>query len=364
MIPYEGWDREYQQNKDEYLKLFDNFMSQGNYENCEQFEKEFAELIGRKYAVSVANATDALHFSLRSRNIGPGDEVLVTDFSWISTSSCISMVGATPVFCDIDADTCHISLESIKRMTTPNTKALVYTHLFGNMSDTTDIEQYCKDNGIMFVEDAAQSLGSRINNRKAGSIGDCSSFSFNTNKVISGVNGGGMFLTDNEQLANTVKKLRRHGKGKDYEMLGYNSRMYVLNAQIIQLRLKNLTRDRQIREQNAMTYNSAFKDLPIQTPTVPFNVVHNWHKYTIIFKDKDTRNKVKNKLNLSVHYETPLSENSMYSAWSIDYKKDDCVNSKQVADTILSLPVHAYLEQHEIATLIKSIKESLQDASA
>ena len=176
------------------------------------------------------------------------------------------MVGATPVFCDIDADTCHISLDSIKRMTTPNTKALIYTHLFGNMSDTADIEQYCKDKGIMFVEDAAQSLGSRINNRKAGSIGDCSSFSFNTNKVVSGINGGGIFLTDNEQLADTVKKLRRHGKGKDYEMLGYNSRMYVLNAQIIQLRLKHLTRDRQIRQQTAMTYNSAFKDLPLQTP--------------------------------------------------------------------------------------------------
>ena len=171
MIPYEGWDREYQQNKDEYLKLFDNFMSQSNYENCEQFEQDFAQLIGRKYAVSVANATDALHFSLRSRNIGVGDEVLVTDFSWISTSSCISMVGATPVFCDIDANTCHISLESIKRMTTPKTKALIYTHLFGNMSDTKDIEEFCKDNGIMFIEDAAQSLGSSIDNKKAGSIG-------------------------------------------------------------------------------------------------------------------------------------------------------------------------------------------------
>ena len=151
MIPYEGWDREYQQNKDEYLKLFDNFMSQSNYEDCEQFEQEFAQLIGRKHAVSVANATDALHFSLRSRNIGAGDEVLVTDFSWISTSSCISMVGATPVFCDIDADTCHISLDSIKRMTTPSTKALIYTHLFGNMSDTKDIEEFCKDKGIMSV---------------------------------------------------------------------------------------------------------------------------------------------------------------------------------------------------------------------
>ena len=165
-------------------------------------------------------------------------------------------------------------------------------------------------------------------------------------------------------MADTVKKLRRHGKGKDYEMLGYNSRMYVLNAQIIQLRLKHLTRDRQIRQQTAMAYNSAFKDLPIQTPTVADGVIHNWHKYTIRFKDKATRNTVKNKLNLSVHYELPLSENSMYNAWSIDYKKDDCVNSKQVADTILSLPVHAYLEQKEIATIVKKVKESVLDASA
>ena len=359
MIPYEGWDREYQQNKDEYLELFDNFMSQSNYENCEQFEQDFAQLIGRKYAVSVANATDALHFSLRSRNIGVGDEVLVTDFSWISTSSCISMVGATPVFCDIDATTCHISFESIKRMTTPKTKALIYTHLFGNMSDTKHIEEFCKDNGIMFIEDAAQSLGSSIDNKKAGSIGDCSSFSFNTNKVISGINGGGVFLTDNEELANTVKKLRRHGKDKDYEMLGYNSRLYVLNAQIIQLRLKNLEKDRKIRQQTAMMFNDSFVDLPITTPTVAPNVEHNWHKYTIRFKDKETRNKVKNDLNLSVHYERPLSENSMYNAWSIGYRKDDCVNSKKVADTILSLPVHAYLTLDEKEQIIEKVTQTI-----
>ena len=357
MIPYEGWDREYANNKDEYLKLFDNFMSQNNYENCDQFENEFAQIIGRKYAVSVANATDALHFSLRSKNIGPGDEVLVTDFSWISTSSCISMVGATPVFCDVDLNTCHISLDSIKRMTSSETKALIYTHLFGNMSNTTEIEKYCKDNNIMLIEDAAQSLGSSIDNKKAGSIGVCSSFSFNTNKVISGINGGGVFLTDDTQLANTVKKLRRHGKDKDYEMLGYNSRMYVLNSMIIQLRLKNIDKDRKTRQQTAMMYNDAFKDLPIITPSVAPNVEHNWHKYTIRFENKETRNKVKNELGLSVHYERPLSENSMYD--NVDYKKDNCVNAKQITDTILSLPVHAYLTLDEKEQIIEKVKHAI-----
>lgn len=115
MIPYEGWDREYQENKEKYLEIFDKFMSQSNYENPEIFEKEFAKFMGRKYAVSVASATDALYFSLLVHGVGPGDEVLVTDFSWISTSSCISMTGATPVFCDIDLDSYHISLDSIKK---------------------------------------------------------------------------------------------------------------------------------------------------------------------------------------------------------------------------------------------------------
>ena len=134
--------------------------------------------------------------------------------------------------------------------------------------------------------------------------------------------------------------------------------MYVLNAQIIQLRLKHLTRDRQIRQQTAMIQ----MHLKIyQIPTVADGVIHNWQKYPIRFKDKETRNRVKNKLNLSVHYELPLSENSMYNAWSIDYKKDDCVNSKQVADTILSLPVHAYLEQKEIATIVKNIKVAIDE---
>ena len=102
--------------------------------------------------------------------------------------------------------------------------------------------------------------------------------------------------------------------------------MYVLNSMIIQLRLKNLNKDRKTRQQTAMMYNDSLKGLPIATPSVAPNVEHNWHKYTIRFKDKETRNKVKKQLNLSVHYERPLSENSMYNAWSIDCKKDDCVN--------------------------------------
>jgi len=116
MTAYDAWDREYQENKQDYLDVFDRFMSQSNYENNEEFERNFAERVGRKFCVSVASATDALHFALLAHGIGEGDEVLVTDFSWISSSACASLVGATPVFCDIDLDSYHMSVESIKRM--------------------------------------------------------------------------------------------------------------------------------------------------------------------------------------------------------------------------------------------------------
>jgi dTDP-4-amino-4,6-dideoxygalactose transaminase len=357
MISYDGWDREYQSNKQEYLELFDKFMSQLNYENNEKFEKQFAEKVGRKYAISVANATDALHFSLLSHNIGLGDEVLVTDFSWISSASCVSMARATPVFCDIDLDSYHMNINSIKRMYSPKVKALIYPHLFGNMTDTSEIQNFCREKGIIFIEDAAQSLGSSLNGINAGTIGDCSVYSFNSNKVVAGINGGGMLLTDNEDVANRVKLMRKHGKDQDFKELGFNSRMYVLNAQIIELRLKNSEKTQKIRQQIASTYNNAFANFPIVTQKMSEGLNHNYHKYVIRFTNINTRNHIKNLLKASVHYDLQLCKNSMYN--SLLHRKDNCVVSNMVSNTILSLPIHAWLNAEEINTIINIIENNI-----
>ena len=354
MIPYEGWNREYQENRDKYIELFDRFMSQSSYENAEFFENSIAEYTGRKYAVSVASATDALYFSLLAHGVGPGDEVLVTDFSWISTSSCISMVGATPVFCDIDIDSYHISIDSIKRMYSPRVKALIYTHLFGNMTDTAEIEQFCKQNNIALIEDAAQSLGSSLDGRKAGTIGDSSSFSFNTNKVIAGINGGGVYLTDDETNAEYVKKLRRHGKDKDFELLGYNSRMYTLNAEIIHLRMQSMLENQNKRQDIAETYRLHFEQLPVIVQQPHKKLVHNFHKYVIRLDSNKTRNNIRQSLNGSVHYETPLSKNTMYN--TIKHRRDSCINADKVSSTVISLPIHAWLQNEEIKTVTDAVK--------
>ena len=129
----DSWNKEYALNKEEYLKLFDECMQEKQEQNIEFLEKTITDTIGRKYAVACQTGTDALMFSLKCLNIKPGDEVLTTNFSWISTASCISMVGATPVFCDIDKKTYHMSLDSIKRMYSDKVKAIVYPHLFGSV---------------------------------------------------------------------------------------------------------------------------------------------------------------------------------------------------------------------------------------
>ena len=357
MISYDGWDREYLENREAYLSMFDRFMSQTNYENNEEFEHNFANMIGRTHAISVSNATDALHFALLAHGIGPGDEVIVPDFSWISSAACISMVGATPVFCDIELGSYHIDIESIERMHSDKTKAVVYVHLFGNMTDTSEIEFYCKQHGLLFIEDAAQSLGSSLDGIKAGTIGDSSVYSFNSNKVISGINGGGVLLTDDDKIASTVKKIRRHGRDKDFSMLGFNSRMYVLNAEVINLRMMHMEKNQTRRQEIASMYSDAFKDLPVHVQTMSGGLNHNYHKYTVRLEDKSTRDIVRGSVNASIHYETPLASNSMYE--KVLHRKDQCVNSKLVSDTILSLPIHAWMREDEVGSIIQLVKSTL-----
>lgn len=359
MISYDGWDREYKENRERYLEIFDKFMSQTNYENNEEWEKNFTEGLGRKHCVSVASATDGLHFALLAHGIGPGDEVLVTDFSWISSASCVDMVGATPVFCDIDLDTYQMSLDSVQRMYSDRVKAIVYVHLFGAMEDTTALQAFCKQHNILFIEDAAQALGSSLDGVRAGTIGDCSVFSFNSNKVIAGINGGGVVLTDDDAIAKRLKMIRRHGKDKTFDLLGYNSRMYVLNARIIEQRMKSMEANQSKRQAIARKYNEAFTDLPVVTPKITNGLDNNYHKYVIRFADKDTRKRVKNALNASIHYETPLSSNGMYS--NSVFRADICKNSNQVANTVLSLPIHPWLINDEIENVIAMVKTNIQE---
>ena len=342
-----GYKKEYLFNKQEYLKLFDDVMQQDQEQNVEFLEKSLTRITGRKYAVACSNGTDALHFALISLNLKPDDEVLTTNFSWISTASCISMVGATPVFCDINILNYHMSLDSIKRMYSDKTKAIVYPHLFGNMSDTKEILDFCKEKNIAFIEDACQALGASLNGIKAGSIGNVSTLSFNANKVVAGIAGGGAILTDDKDKAELFKKLRRHGNN---EVLGYNSKMLLLNAKFIDYRLQRMKEWQSKRQAIAKRYDEQLQEYVTIQQT---NADHNYHKYVIRLQNKEVRDRLKEKLGAKVHYDKPLSENKMYE--KIKHKKDSTFISKIVCDSILTLPIHAYMSPQEVDNIINTI---------
>ena len=344
-----GWDREYLANKEAYLKIFDSAMQQEQEQNVEFLEKSLAKITGRKYAVACNSGTDALHFALISLGIDSRYDVMTTQFSWIATASCISMVGARPIFCEIDINNYHMSLDSIKKMWTPRVKAIVYPHLFGSMSDTKEILDFCKEKEIAFIEDAAQSLGASLNDVKAGSIGDVSCLSFNANKVVAGIAGGGAVLTDDEDKAELFRKLRRHGNN---EVLGRNSKMLMLNACFINFRLKKMNEWISKRQEIAKQYDEQLKDyVTIQPTTNGLN--HNYHKYVVRFQNKRIRDKIRDELGAKVHYDKPLSESPMYQ--NIKHRKDKQYISKIVCDTILTLPIHPYMKQKEIDEVINTI---------
>src|SRR5210317_1276 len=349
-----GWDREYLKHKDEYLELFDKSMQKEQEGNVEFLENKLKLLTGRKYAVACSNGTGALHFVLRILNIKKVVEVLTTNFSWISTASCISMVGATPVFCEIDISSYHMSLDSIKRMYSDRVKAIVYPHLFGNMSDTKEIIDFCKEKNIAFIEDAAQSLGASLNGVKAGSIGDISTLSFNANKVIAGIAGGGAILTDDKDKAEIFKKLRRHGNN---EILGYNSKMLLMNAEFINFRLNRMKEWQSKRQEIAKQYDEQLSEYVTVQPTMN-GLDHNYHKYVIRLPNKEIRDELKNTLNAKVHYDKPLSENIMYR--NIEHRKDKTYASKIVCDTILTLPIHPYMTKKEVNKIINTIIITLE----
>jgi dTDP-4-amino-4,6-dideoxygalactose transaminase len=355
MVSYDGWEREHKLNSDDYHAILDDVMSKLCTDSVPRLEQELASFVGRKHAVMCNSATDALTLALVSNGIGDGDEVLVTNFSFVASATSISLAGAKPVFCDIDVDSYHMSLDSIRRMISPKTKALIYTHLFGNMVDTTEIERLCDQHNILFIEDAAQSLGSSLYSARAGSIGKCSAISFNSNKVIAGINGGGALLMDDQQLADKVRSMTNHGLIKStFHVLGRNSRMYQLNAEVIRYRLRQATQWQQRRQEIAALYDSHLNSVIVQKMSEGLN--HNYHKYVIRFDTKSTRDFVQRALNASIHYDRPISLQPMYD--TLNHSSDLCLNCLKVTDTVLSLPIHAWMtdsEALEIATTIKSI---------
>lgn len=303
------------------------------------FEQEAAEYLGVKHAIGVNSGTDALVIGLRALGVGPGDEVITTPFTFFATAESISTVGAKPVFVDIDEETFNIDPKLVEGAITPQTKAIMPVHLYGNPAAMDEIMAIATEHSLKVIEDCAQSFGATHNGQQTGSIGDIGAFSFFPTKNLGAYGDGGLITTNNDQYAEHMRMLRAHGSKKKYhnEVLGYNSRLDSIQAAILRVKLPHIDNWNGARRQAAANYNELLASMPgIITPTISDG--HVFHQYTIRLAGAN-RDAVQAKLMNSgvdsmVYYPVPQDKLPVYLGQYPNYRI-----SYELTSQVLSLPI-------------------------
>ena len=327
----------------------------------ESFEKEVAAYCGTKYAVGVASGTDALILSLKALGIGPGDEVITTPFTFFATAEAVSIVGAKPVFVDIDSKTYCINPELIEDKITKNTRAIIPVHLFGQCADMDRILEIAKINNLKVIEDTAQAMGATYKGKQAGSMGDTGALSFFPSKNLGGFGDGGMIITNNKELADKVRMLRVHGSTVRYihSAIGTNSRLDALQAAILRVKLKYLNKWLDGRRKVAKYYDKSLKNLPIITPYAPSYNVHTYHLYVLRVKPSPEKlAKFLNDAGIEARTYYPVSLHLQECYKSLGYKKGDLKESESASPETLAIPIYSELGIEELNFIVKKIADS------
>lgn len=360
-VPLLDLKRQYATIKDEIDNAVHKVLEKTQFilgEDVKNFEADIAEYCGSRHAVGVASGTDALLLALRACGVGPGDEVLIPDFTFFATAGVVSRLGATPVFIDIDPDTYNMDPNLIEKRITKKSKAIIPVHLFGQCADMDPLLEICKKHEIRVVEDAAQAIGAEYKGRKAGTIGDLGCFSFFPSKNLGGAGDGGMVITDDQHLAETVRKLRVHGATQKYfhPMVGYNSRLDTLQAAILNVKLRYLDQWSDKRKEKASFYDNSFQNLDIDTPKVESFNRHIYNQYTIAVKRRDELKEhlSKNQISSSIYYPLPLHLQECYQ--DLGHKEGDFPISEQRSKEVISLPVFPEITHEEQEFVVKTIK--------
>ncbi len=323
--------------------------------NVQAFEKEAADYLGVKHAVSCASGTDALHLALLAADIGKGDEVITTAFTFIATAEAIDYVGATPVFVDIQADTFNIDPSKIEAAITDKTRAILPVHLFGQPADMDAIMALAEKYGLKVIEDCAQSFGAGINGRMTGGIGLAGCHSFFPSKNLGCYGDGGMVTTNDAEVAAQLKMLRNHGSSERYhhDIIGYNSRLDEIQAVILRIKLKRMKNYNQGRRRAAHQYSSLLKNL-VSPPHEDGKGEHVYHQYTLL---SDKRDAIMQKLldaqiGCAIYYPIPLHKQKVFA--------ELCANvnlpvTENVVKHCLSLPVFPELSDEQVKEIVSII---------
>ena len=338
-----------------------------------ELEERLASYVGRKHCVGVANGTEALQLALMAYDVGPGDAVFTSDFTYFASAGCASIIGATPVLVDIDLDTFNMSPVALEKQIqkvlvegklTP--KFIIPVDLFGLPSNYPEIEKIAKKYGLKILEDAAQGFGGQINGKLACSFGDISATSFFPAKPLGCYGDGGAIFTDDDAIDARLRSLRASGKSPedkyDNREIGMNSRLDTLQAAILLPKFKAF-RDYEVDAVNnvAKKYTNDLKDYVV-TPTIPEGYLSSWAQYTILLQNKAHRDSVQAKLKKKgipsmIYYPRGLHQQAAYK-W-MELSDADYPNTLDATRRVLSLPMHPYMMDDEQDYIIKSLLEAI-----
>ena len=299
----------------------------------------------------MGNGTDALLLALKALGIGRGDEVIVPANSFVATAAGVVHAGATPVFVDIDPRTYNIDVNQIENHISPQTKAIIPVHLYGQPADISPVLELAKLYGLKVIEDAAQAHGALYHGRRAGSMGDAACFSFYPGKNLGACGDGGAVVTSDPDLAQSLRRLREHGGLRKYEhdVVGYNSRLDSLQAAALHIKLGFLDQRNEMRRRHAESYRELLSDITgIVTPFVLSGVTSVYHLYVIRVETgsrTDLQDYLKDHgVQTLIHYPIPIHRTRAFA----EFRKHDCPIAEEYAERILSLPMYPELETSQL----------------
>jgi dTDP-4-amino-4,6-dideoxygalactose transaminase len=330
-------------------EAFRRVMRSGRYilgPEVEAFEKEVASYLGVKHAIGVNSGTDALVIALRALGVGPGDEVITTPFTFFATAEAISLVGATPVFVDIDPRTFNINPDLIPSAITPRTKAILPVHLYGLPAEMDPILEIARSHGLKVLEDCAQAFGATYRGKKVGTLGDAGAFSFFPTKNLGGFGDGGLIATNSDEVAERARMLRAHGSRRKYynERVGYNSRLDALQAAFLRVKLRHVDAWNEARRQVASRYNELLAGLPgLVLPEV--SPGHVFHQYTVRVlggRDRVAEALAREGVGTMVYYPVPLHRLPVYAHMGAALPE-----AERAAREVLSLPMGPFLTREQ-----------------
>lgn len=330
-------------------------------------EKELAEITQCKYATACASGTDALILALLALDIGPGDEVITTPFTFVASAGSIVRVGATPVFIDIEPNTFNIDPRLIEKAITARTKAIMPVHLFGLAAAMDEINAVSSRHGLAVIEDAAQAIGAQDRNRAAGSLGVMGCFSFFPSKNLGGAGDGGLVTTNDAHHAERVKLLHVHGARKryEYEIVGMNSRLDAVQAAILRVKLRHLADWNAARRRNAARYRKLFEDFNLSgkltVPQEPQRKTHVYNQFTIRVPNRDSlREKLRSRgVPSEIYYPIPLHQQKAFEY--LGYKAGAFPESERASREVLSLPIYPELTEEQQHRVVAAIAESIAE---